>query len=87
LALWTSERRGEIGEHQLFAFPTTESNDIVRPIHAKAMPVVLTAAEEWDACLTGSIDEAIALQRPLADGFLRIVATGEKNDWAQLEAL
>jgi putative SOS response-associated peptidase YedK len=30
--LWT-------GEHQLFAFLTTESYDIVRLIHAKAMPV------------------------------------------------
>jgi hypothetical protein len=42
---WTGERKGEAGEHQLFAFLTTESNDIVRPIPAKAMPVLLTASQ------------------------------------------
>ena len=46
--LWTGERKGETGEHQLFAFLTTESNDVVRPIHAKAMPVLLRTAEEWE---------------------------------------
>ena len=35
--------KGETGEHQLFAFPATESNDVVRPIHAKAVPVLLTS--------------------------------------------
>jgi len=25
----------------LFAFPATESNDVVRPFHAKAVPVTL----------------------------------------------
>ena len=29
---WTGERKGETGDHQLFAFLTTESNDVVRPI-------------------------------------------------------
>ena len=36
---------GETGDHRLFAFLTTESNDVVRPIHAKAMPVLLTTEE------------------------------------------
>jgi putative SOS response-associated peptidase YedK len=64
----------------LFSFLTTEANDVVRPIHAKAMPVLLTAPEEWDAWLEGTVDEAKALQRPLPAGALRIVATGEKSD-------
>jgi putative SOS response-associated peptidase YedK len=74
------ERKGETGDHQLFAFLTTESNDVVRPIHAKAMPVLLTMAEEWETWLVGSADEATALQRPLPNDALRIVATGEKSD-------
>jgi putative SOS response-associated peptidase YedK len=73
------ERKGETGEHQLFAFLTTTSNDIVRPIHAKAMPVILTKPEEFDTWLQGTVNEAIALQRPLSK---RIVATGEKADLA-----
>jgi putative SOS response-associated peptidase YedK len=44
------------------------------------MPVILTAEQEWDAWLTGQIEEAIALQRPLPSELLRIVATGEKSD-------
>jgi putative SOS response-associated peptidase YedK len=77
--LWTGERKGEAGEHQLFAFLTTESNDLVRPTHAKAMPVLLTASQEWETWLTGSVEEAIALQRPLPNEALRIVATGDKE--------
>jgi putative SOS response-associated peptidase YedK len=83
--LWTGDRKGESGEHQLFAFLTTESNEIVRPIHAKAMPVLLTNPEQWDTWLTGSVEEAIALQRPLPNQMLRIVATGEKNDRAPVD--
>jgi putative SOS response-associated peptidase YedK len=78
--LWTGERKGETGEHQLFAFLTTASNDVVRPIHAKAMPVLLTTEQEFDTWLDGSVNDAIALQRPLPNELLRIVAKGEKSD-------
>ena len=30
-------RKGEAGERRLFAFPTTEANDVVWPMHAKAI--------------------------------------------------
>ncbi|MDQ6703754.1 MAG: hypothetical protein M3Z96_11975 [Pseudomonadota bacterium] len=48
----------------------------MRPIHAKAMPVLLNT---W---LMGSADEATALQKPLSNDALRIVAMGEKSDRA-----
>lgn len=83
--LWTGECKGEIGEHRLFAFLMTDSNNVVRPIHAKAMPVLLTTAQEWDAWLMGPIDQAIALQKPLPNDALRIVASGEKSDRATVE--
>jgi putative SOS response-associated peptidase YedK len=83
--LWTGERKGETGEHQLFAFLTTEPNEVVKPIHAKAMPVLLTHPDEWDMWLEGSIDEAVALQRPLPNEKLQIVATGEKSDRASVD--
>ena len=34
--------------NDLFAFLTTELNAVVAPIHAKAMPVILTTPEEVD---------------------------------------
>jgi hypothetical protein len=33
--LWTGKLKGETGEHQLFAFLAAESNDVLRPIHAR----------------------------------------------------
>jgi hypothetical protein len=62
------------------AFLTTESNQVVRPIHGKAMPVLLTKPEERDTWLDGPTEQAIALQRPLPNDLLRIVATGQKSD-------
>jgi putative SOS response-associated peptidase YedK len=80
--LWTGERRGDTAEHQLFAFLTTVANDVVRPIHAKAMPVLLTKPEEWNTWLDGPVNDAIVLQKPLPNELLRIVVTGEKSDSA-----
>ncbi len=66
----------------LFAFLTTEPNAEVAPIHAKAMPVVLTSPDEVDAWLRAPATEALALQRPLPDGTLTIVARGQRQDAA-----
>jgi putative SOS response-associated peptidase YedK len=57
--LWTGERKKEAGRHELFSFLTTEANEVLRPVHAKAMPVFLTAAGDWDTWLTGPVDEAV----------------------------
>jgi putative SOS response-associated peptidase YedK len=67
------------GEHLLFSFLTTEPNDIVRPIHAKAMPVILTE-RDWDVWLSSDTHAALALQQPAANDLMRIVAKGEKRD-------
>lgn len=61
------------------------SNDIVRPIHAKAMSVILTKPEEFDVWLDGSVNDAITLQRPLPNQLLGIIATGKKSDYARVE--
>ena len=55
---------------------------MVAPIHPKAMPVILTTAEEVDLWLAADTAKALELQRPLPDSALRIVATGEKEDRA-----
>jgi putative SOS response-associated peptidase YedK len=68
------------GEHHLFGFLTTDANADVGAVHPKAMPVILTTPEEIDTWLTAPANEAMALQRPLADGALRIVAQGRRED-------
>jgi putative SOS response-associated peptidase YedK len=85
---WTSVRKVKEGEstNDLFGFLTTAPNDVVAPIHAKAMPVILTEAEEIETWMTAPVEQALKLQRPLPDGALEIVARGEKKDEAPLEA-
>ncbi|HVY17615.1 MAG TPA: SOS response-associated peptidase [Rhodopila sp.] len=80
--LWRSVRKVREGEttNDLFAFLTCRANADVGAIHDKAMPVILTDPEEWNAWMSAPWSEVRELQRPLPDGSLRIVAHGEKMD-------
>lgn len=41
-----NKKEPNVGTHKLFSFLTTEANELVRPIHAKAMPVILRSEFE-----------------------------------------
>ena len=79
---WTSVRKVREGEttNDLFGFLTTEPNRVVGAYHPKAMPVILTSREEIEIWMTAPTAVAMALQRPLPDGMLRVVRHGGKGD-------
>ncbi|RYE88825.1 MAG: SOS response-associated peptidase [Hyphomicrobiales bacterium] len=79
---WTGVRKINTGMEtiDLYAFLTTEPNAEVGAIHPKAMPVILTTPEECETWMTEPWEHAKALQRPLSDGALDVVARGVKKD-------
>jgi putative SOS response-associated peptidase YedK len=83
---WTGTRGTKAnpveGEHLLFSFLTCEANEVVKPIHSKAMPVMLTTVPEIETWMTAPSDEALELQRPLPADQMMIVAKGERKDEA-----
>ena len=70
----------EDGEHQLYGFLTTTPNRTVRPVHEKAMPVILRTPEEIDVWMNAPAQVAFELQRPLPDDALKIVLRDSKED-------
>ncbi len=67
---WTSVRKIKDGEttDDLFGFLTCPPNAEVETVHPKAMPVILTSANEWTAWMNGI--PASEMQRPMPDGSL-----------------
>lgn len=83
---WTgdygSKKEPNVGEHLLFSFLTTKPNDVVRPVHAKAMPVVLRNEEERREWLTAPASSIEAMQaRVLPSAELEVLPDGEAAEF------
>ena len=77
-----SKKEPNVGTHRLFSFLTTDANDLVRPVHAKAMPVVLTNVFECKQWLNAPPDQIEATQaRVLPSDGLEIVPDDEAGQF------
>lgn len=81
---WRGVLKGEPFDGPVMAFLTTAANELVRPIHPKAMPVMLTEAM-FDRWLTGTPDAAFQLTTPFPISEMAIVAKGQTTDGAGAE--
>lgn len=54
-----------------YAFLTCEPNELVRPVHPKAMPVILHDGD-FDVWLRGPMDEAVSLAAPYPSQLMRL---------------
>lgn len=65
----------------VYAFMTTEPNELTASINHERMPVLLSTDEEFETWLIGSTDDAFALARSFPADAMRIVQSGfEKKD-------
>lgn len=68
-------------DQDVFAFLTTEPNELTASINHERMPVVLSQREEFHEWLYGSGSSGLSLARPYDPSAMRIVQSGfEKRD-------
>jgi len=60
---------------------TTAPDGVVKPVHERAMPVILRTREEIDAWMNGPRQVALELQRPLSDDAVKVVLRDAKEDF------
>ena len=84
--VWTRYRgplkkNGDNVDQEVFAFMTTEPNELTASINHERMPVLITDPADFETWLSGSTEDAFKLARSYAAEQMRIVQSGaERKD-------
>jgi putative SOS response-associated peptidase YedK len=75
------KKDGPVEDVEVYAFMTTEPNELTASINHERMPVLLSTQEQCDTWLSGTPKEAYALARSFPAELMRIVQSGaDKED-------
>jgi putative SOS response-associated peptidase YedK len=66
-------------EQEVFAFVTTEPNELTASINHERRPVLLTDPVDFETWPSGSTDDAFKLARSYAADQMRIVQSGSER--------
>jgi putative SOS response-associated peptidase YedK len=73
------KKNGEAVEQEVFAFMTTEPNELTASINHERMPVLLSEPADFETWLSGSPEDAFKLARSYAADQMRIVQSGSER--------
>jgi putative SOS response-associated peptidase YedK len=90
--VWTRYRgpikkNGENVEQEVFAFMTTEPNELTASINHERMPVLLSSPDHFETWMNGTPTEAFSLAKSFAPDAMRIVRadapyrSGKRPEW------
>ena len=74
------KKNGEAVGQEVFAFMTTEPNELTASINHERMPVLLSDPADFETWLSGSTEEAFKLARSYAADQMRIVQSGSERE-------
>jgi putative SOS response-associated peptidase YedK len=83
--VWTRYRgpikkNGENVEQEVFAFMTTEPNELTASINHERMPVLLSSPDHFETWMNGTPTEAFSLAKSFAPDAMRIVQSGADRE-------
>lgn len=74
------KKDGPLVEIDVYAFMTTEPNEMTRSINHERMPVLLAGEDQFEARLAGSPVDAFALAKSFEPALMRIVQSGKTKE-------
>ena len=76
----SAQKDGDNVDQEVFAFMTTEPNELTASINHERMPVLISDPADFETWLSGSPDDAFKVARSYAAEQMRIVQSGSERE-------